>query len=139
MSYTQFVATASLSVVDDFNLKSYLDAISTRSLTEENFLLEEYGEVDGKIDLDFDSYVHQVGDRILIECDTEEDNNNSEVWDWLIDQFLPIMTSQFVEIKSATVDSRNGVDIDFTLYGKDHKIVQLSDLVGNYLSSLAVQ
>lgn len=139
MSYTQFVATASLSVVDNFNLKSYLDAISTRSVTEENFLLEEYGEVDGKIDLDFDSYVHQVGDRILIECDTEEYNNNAEVWDWLIDQFIPVMTSQFVEVKSATVDSRAGVDIDFTLYGKDHQVVQLSDLVGNYLCSLAVQ
>ena len=138
MSYTQFVATATCTVVDGFNLQSYLDAISERSVKEQNFLFEEYGEENGKIDLDFDAYVRQVGDNILIECDTEEYNSNSEVWDWLIDQFVPIMTSRFVEIKSATIDSRDGVDIHVAYLGKDNNYISTDDLIKNYISTVPV-
>jgi len=138
MSYTQFVATATCTVVDGFNLQSYLDAISERSVKEQNFLFEEYGEENGKIDLDFNAYVRQVGDNILIECDTEEYNSNSEVWDWLIDQFVPIMTSRFVEIKSATIDSRDGVDIHVAYLGKDNNYISTDDLIKNYISTVPV-
>lgn len=132
MSYTQFVATASLTVCEGFNLQSYLDAISERSVKEDNFLMEHYGEVDGKIDIDFEDYVRQSYGNILIECDTEENNNNSEVWDWLIDQFIPVMNSQFVQIKSATIDSRSGVDIGFSLYDKMGKVVDLTEIMEVY-------
>ena len=138
MSYTQFVATATCTVVDGFNLQSYLDAISTRCVKEQNFLFEEYGEENGKIDLDFNAYVRQVGDNILIECDTEEYNGNSEVWDWLVDQFVPIMTSRFVEIKSATIDSRDGVDIHVAYLGKDNNYISTDDLIKNYISTVPV-
>ena len=132
MSYTQFVATATLTVVDDFNLQSYLDALSERCVKEENFIFEFYGEVDGKVDMEFSAYVHQVGSNILIECDTEEYNGNSEVWDWLIDQFLPVMTSEFAEIKSASIDSRSGVDVDVCFYTKDGNCISTDD-IGNIL------
>lgn len=132
MSYTQFVATASLTVCEGFNLQSYLDAISERSVKEDNFLMEHYGEVNGKIDIDFEDYVRQSDGNILIECDTEENNNNSEVWDWLIDQFIPVMNSQFVQIKSATISSRSGVDIGFSLYDKMGKVVDLTEIMEVY-------
>jgi hypothetical protein len=132
MSYTQFVATASCTVCEGFNLQSYLDAISKRSVKEDNFMMEHYGEVDGKIDIDFEDYVRQSDGNILIECDTEENNNNSEVWDWLIDQFIPVMNSQFVQIKSATIDSRSGVDIGFSLYDKMGKFVDLTEIMEVY-------
>jgi hypothetical protein len=132
MSSTQFVATASLTVCEGFNLQSYLDAISERSVKEDNFLMEHYGEVNGKIDIDFEDYVRQSDGNILIECDTEENNNNSEVWDWLIDQFIPVMNSQFVQIKSATIDSRSGVDIGFSLYDKMGKVVDLTEIMEVY-------
>ena len=138
MSYTQFVSTATCTVVDGFNLQSYLDAISTRCVKEQNFLFEEYGEENGKIDIDFDAYVRQVGDNVLIECDTEESNCNSEVWDWLVDQFLPVMTSRFVEIKSATIDSRSGVDVHVAYLGKDNNYISTDDLIKNYISSVTV-
>lgn len=138
MSYTQFVATATCTVVDGFNLQSYLDAISTRCVKEQNFLFEEYGEENGKIDLDFDTYVRQVGDNVLIECDTEESNGNSEVWDWLVDQFVPIMNSRFVEIKSATIDSRSGVDVHVAYLGKDNNYISTDDLIKNFASTVPV-
>jgi hypothetical protein len=138
MSYTQFVSTATCTVVDGFNLQSYLDAISTRCVKEQNFLFEEYGEENGKIDIDFDAYVRQVGDNVLIERDTEEYNGSSEVWDWLVDQFVPVMTSRFVEIKSATIDSRSGVDVHVAYLGKDNNYISTDDLIKNYISSVAV-
>lgn len=138
MSYTQFVATATLSVFEGFNLKSFLDAISERSVKEKNFLFEEYGEVDGKIDINFEDYVRESCGNILIEVDTEEMNSNSEVWDWLIDQFIPVMKSEYVQIKSATIDSRSGVDIDFMLYNKLGKVVDLNEIMSVYRDAVTV-
>jgi hypothetical protein len=132
MSYTQFVATATLTVCEGFNLQSYLDAISERCVKEENFIFEEYGEAGGKVDVDFSSYVRESGGNILIEVDTEEYNSNSEVWDWLIDQFIPVMKSDYVKVKSATIDSRSGVDIDFSLYSKMGKVVDLDEILQTY-------
>ena len=132
MSYTQFVSTATLTVVDGFNLQSYLDAISVRCVEEENFIFEENGEVD----VDFSAYVRQNDDVIFIECDTEEYNSNSEVWDWLVDQFVPVMTSRFVEIKSASIDSRDGVEVDVAYLGKDGKYITTTDLIQNYISNV---
>ena len=132
MSYTQFVATASLTVCEGFNVQSYLDAISERCVKEDNFMVEHYGEVDGKVDIDFNDYVRESGGQILIEMDSEESNGNSEVWDWLIDQFLPIMKSDYVQIKSASIDSRSGVDIGFSLYSKTGKVVDLDEIMKTY-------
>ncbi len=138
MSYTQFVATATCTVVDGFNLESYLDAISERCVKEENFIFEEYGEEGDRIDVDFSAYVRQNGDNILIECDTEEYNGNSEVWDWLIDQFIPIMNSRFMEIKSATVDSRDGVDVGVCYYDKNGNCIDTDKLIKNYIDTVPV-
>jgi hypothetical protein len=136
MSYTQFVSTATLTVVDGFNLQSYLDAISVRCVKEENSIFDEFDEENGKVDVDFSAYVRQNDDVILIECDTEEYNSNSEVWDWLVDQFVPVMTSRFVEIKSASIDSRDGVEVDVAYLGKDGKYITTTDLIQNYISNV---
>jgi len=139
MSYTQFFSTATCTVVDEFNLQSYLDAISERCVKEENSIFEFYGlDSNNLLDVDFADYVRQLGDTILIECDTEEINSNSEVWDWLIDQFVPIMTSRFVTIKSATVDSRNGVNVDVSYLDKNKQYISTDDLIENYISSVPV-
>ena len=133
MSYTHFAYTATCTVVDGFNLKSYLDAISERCVKEDNFIVENYGEYEGKLDLDFSKYVRELGNKILIECDSEESNGDSEVWDWLVDQFVPVMTSQFVEIKSATIDSRSGLDCDQSYLLKDGTLIG-SDEIANIIS-----
>lgn len=136
MSYTQFVGTATLSVFDGFNLNSYLDSIAERCVREQNFIYEEYGEENGKVDISFNDYVREVGDKILIECDTEETNGNSEVYDWLIEQFIPIMNSRFIEIKSAVIDSRTGVDVDIFYINKLGETIGTQDLIEKYIQSL---
>ena len=133
MSSTQFLATATCTVVDGFNLKSYLDAISERCVKEDNFIVENYGEYEEKLDLDFSQYVREQGNKILIECDSEESNGDNQVWDWLVYQFVPVMTSQFVEIKSVTIDSRSGLDCSQSYLLKDGTLIG-SDEIANIIS-----
>lgn len=131
MSYTQFVATAKCQVVDDFNLQSYLDGLSVRCVEEENSIFEFYGvDSNDDLDVDFADYVRISGGKLLIECDTEELNSNSEVWDWLIDQFIPVMTSNIMEINSATIDSRSGVECSTSYYKKDGTFIGSDDVYG---------
>lgn len=128
MSYTHFFATANLTVCDGFNVEFYLNAISERCIKEQNFIFENYGEEDGKVDVNFGDYVRQYGGKVLIELDSEESNCDSEVWDWLIHQFLPIMNSKFIDIKSASFDSREGVDCSISYYMKDGTFIGSDDI-----------
>jgi len=137
MSYTQFVATAFCTVVDDFNLESYLEAISKRCVKEDNFIAEEYGVNEDQVDVNFDTYVRMVGSNVLIECDTEENNNNSDIWDWLVDQFVPVMISDLMEIKSAMIDSRSGFDVSISYLTKTGDVITTNDLLENYKNSMS--
>ncbi len=138
MSYTQFVATATCNVVDGFDLQSYLDGLSKRCVKEENFIFDFYGlDSNDELDVDFGDYVRMVGDQVLIECDTEEINSNSEVWDWLADQFVPVMTSQLMEVKSASIDSRSGVDVGISYLTKTGDCITTDDLIENYKNNLS--
>jgi len=139
LSYTQFVATASCLVVDDFNLQSYLDGLSVRCIEEENSIFKFYGlDSNDNLDVDFADYVSISGGKLLIECDTEELNSNGDVWDWLIDQFIPVMTSRFMEVKSTTIDSRSGVDVNISYYDKNGTSINTDDLIRNYINSVPV-
>ena len=128
MSYTHVSSTAKLTVCDDFDVASYLDAISERCVREQNFIWYEFGEEDGKVDINFGNYVRQYGNKVLIELDSEDDNYDSEVWDWLLDQFLPVMDSKFMKIKNASFDSRDGVDCNTSYYMKDGTIIGDDDI-----------
>jgi hypothetical protein len=134
MSYTHFTSTATCDVVENFNLESFLDGLAQRCISEPNFIFDEFGEVDGKLDLNFNDYVYHVGDKMVIEVDTEECNNNSEVWDWLLDQFLPIMTSKVMRINSASYDSKSGMESDVTFYSKDGTILSVENLIEAYFT-----
>jgi hypothetical protein len=134
MSYTHFTATATCDVVENFNLDSFLAGLAQHCVKEGNFIFDEFGEVDGKLDLDFNNYVLHIGDKVVIEVDTEECNNNSEVWDWLLDRFLPIMTSKVMRINSASYDSRTGMESDVTFYTKEGTILSAENLIEAYFT-----
>jgi hypothetical protein len=136
MSYIQFVGTASLQVPEDFDLDSTLADLSRKCVAEDNFIAVNYGEEDGVLDLDFESYVRFSDGEILIEIDTEESNGDSEVWDWLIDQFVDFMISPVIEVKSACIDSRSGVDVDVYFYTKNRECIYTAELIRNHLNSV---
>lgn len=147
MSYTTFQGTAICKVPSFFNLDRFIERLHLKCINEDNFIVENYGvlEVDNiesledgteitnkgkEVDIDFNEYIRQYGDKIYINVDSEE--TDSDVWDWLIDQFISEMTSNVMVVKSATVDSRSGVDITFTLYNKIGDRITLNDLIENY-------
>lgn len=132
MSYTQFFGTATLTVDESFNLDSFLNTLSYNSVADDNFLVEQYGVVGNKIDLDFGWYVTHIDNQILIKIDTEESNGNSEVWDFLIDKFAPIMTSELMKVQSTSVCSRNGVDSCVFYVTKEGKQIDSEEMVENY-------
>jgi len=134
MSYTHFTSTATCDVVENFNLESFLDGLAQRCISELNFIFDEFGEVDGKLDLNFNNYVRHVGDKMVIELDTEECNNNSEVWDWLLDQFLPVMMSKVMRIDSASYDSKSGMESDVSFYTREGRTLSVEKLIKAYFT-----
>ena len=137
MSYTQFVGTATLTVDLPFDLEVYLQKLAAKCVAEGNFIVDNYGVTDGVLDLDFESYVRMTSDgQILIELDTEESMMDSEVWDWLIDQFVDVMISSVIEVKTACIDSRNSVDLDVYFYTKNRECIYTADLIRNHLKSV---
>jgi hypothetical protein len=135
MSYTQFVATAKCQVADNFNLNEYLVTLSDFVANHLDDLPEdvscEVGDYtqDELIDA-FRNYVRELGGLVLVECDTEERCHNSCIWDWLCDQVRQdLMTSKVMEIHSATIDSRSGVESSFGFYTKSGKWIGSDDIM----------
>ncbi len=137
MSYTQFVATAKCSVAEDFNLNDYLTSLSDfiANHIDDDSLCDSIEWVFADVTQDesisiLEGYVRELGGQVYIECDTEESNGNSDVWDWLCDQVREdVMTSKLMEINSATIDSRSGVETSNGFYTKSGKWIGPDDIM----------
>lgn len=132
MSYTQFVATAKCQVADNFDLKDSLVSVVDFLGNHEddyNFLFDSYSDHthDDWVSL-LEDYVTLHGNTLLINCDTEDDCGNSEVWDFLVDAYLPMMTSKLMEINTGTIDSRSGFDCGTSYYTKEGKFFGSDDI-----------
>lgn len=124
MSYTTRNYSASCKVADDFNLKEYLTSLvdfvgnHLDDLPESIHWLGEYYHEE--LIKTFELYVRESGGKILIELDSEENNYDSDVWDWLCDQIREdVMTSRVMTINYATDDSREGLTVSSSYYTKD--------------------
>ena len=76
--------------------------------------------------------IKESGGSITIATDSDESNSNSEVWDWLVDQFIPVMKSEVAVIKSASISYKSGVDIGFSLISKTKGLVSEDEIVEVY-------
>jgi hypothetical protein len=138
MSYTQFVATAKCQVNDNFNLNEYLTTLSDfianhidDDKLDENIRWEFEDYTQDEVIDTLRNYVRELGGMVLVECDTEERCSNSDLWDWLCDQVRQdVMESKVMEIHTATIDSRSGVDSSFGFYTKSGKWIGSDDIMG---------
>lgn len=136
MSYTQFTSTATCQVVEGFNLDSFLDALHQRCINEDNFIAQNYGldlEEEHEIcDLDFHNYVTLSGQDLTINLDTEETcYGDSEVYDWLVEQFIPVMTSRYLKVEGITMDSY--CHYGYTAFhDKNGNVLTVDDLLAHY-------
>jgi len=135
MSYTQFVATAKCQVPADFNLKEYLTSLTDFVANHIDDLPDDIAnelcdyEYDDVLNI-LEKYVRELGSDVLIEMDSEESNGNSIIWDWLCDQFREdVMTGKMMEIHTASIDSRSGLDSSNGFYTKTGRWIGSDDIL----------
>lgn len=133
MSYTHSTATASCQVAENFDLdeyvKSLVDFIGNHvdDLPQSIQWLGDYTHEE-LVDT-FNEYVRWGGDKILIQLDSEEDNHDSDLWDWLCDQIREdVMTSKFMQTNWSTNDSKYGVECGTSYYLKDGTFIGSDDV-----------
>lgn len=139
MSFTSFTSKATFDVVEGFNMDSFLLGLSKRCVNEHNFIAETYGldpENEELCDLDFHDYVTHEGTEITVNLDTDDSGiGDSEVFDWLTDQFIPVMTSEFMRIESVTMDSRDGNSCHIAFQNKNGDLIDVDVLLRHYLKT----
>ena len=136
MSYTQFVCTAKCKVAEDFDLQQYImtlaDFIANHiddDTLDESIVYEFEGATHEGVCEKLNEFFSVVGDQLLLTVDSEE--QNTAVHDWLIDQVLnDVMISEVMEINSASIDSRMGVECGTSYYKKDGTFIGSDDVYG---------
>ena len=140
MSYTQFVGTAKCRVAKDFDLNQFLmstaDWIGNNvdnqedenlSANDKEALWHFEDRTHEGVCSDLEGYLQLTGDQLLINVDSEE--QNTMIWDWLIDQVLhSVMVSNIMEVNSASIDSRMGVECGVSYYTRNGKFFGSDDV-----------
>jgi hypothetical protein len=135
MSTIQFIATAKCQVPTDFNLKEYLTSLTDFVTNHIDDLPEDIANELGDYDHDdvlniLENYVRELASNVLIECDSEESNGHSRIWDWLCDQFREdVMTGKMMEIHTASINSRSGLDSSYCFYTKSGRWIGSDDIL----------
>lgn len=77
-------------------------------------------------------YVDLSGNTLTIAMDSVEDNNyDSEVFDFLTNHYINFMTSKFMKVTWTTYDSRDGMSGDTCYYDKEHNQINVEELLEN--------
>lgn len=115
MSTTTFTGTATCEVAPDFNLDTYLDTLCdfVQNHLEDlpdNLQTEFEDMTVDELKAELGNYLSLNREYLWIECDTDESNGNSEIWEFLIDQVSQDVMKDVMEVYSTISDSRSGVD-----------------------------
>lgn len=132
MSYTQYIGVSHCQVEKYYDLESHLDRISLKITDDfdnldENVKWELEDLIHNEIKDVLRSYIVHDDDSIRLVCESEEQNSNSMVWEYLIQEYCSVMTSEFMEIVSTSIDSRSGVSSSTTFYNKFGEYVDLNE------------
>ena len=137
MSTTFYTAEARIPRSKYFDLDKFISEVSDQCIREDNFIVENYGVVDGKVDCDLASYVNIDSDDniIRINVDTSGDTSASDtdVFDWLVDRAVDF-TGEYAQVSWGCEDSRsgtsnwsytiiNGSQVDSDTLIQDHKVL----------------
>ena len=124
MSYTQHSATATCTITNVLDtadlisqvydyLTNHEDKAPTELLNCESF--QEFADC-------LEPYV-QLSDNILtLSIDTDDSNNDCEVFDFLVDHYTHLMSNKFMKVVWVTYDSREGLSGDVGYYDKQGEI-----------------
>ena len=133
MSYTQHcaIATCNINNVLDVNdLCSQLyDYLTNHEDEGPGALLdctsfEEFADV-------VSAYLELGNDNLTVTLDTEESNNDNEIFDFLTDYYALRMTSKFMKIVWTSYDSRAGLSGDCTYLDNNNNFIDIETLLNS--------
>jgi hypothetical protein len=129
MNHTSSTSTCKVS--DNFNLESFLTNIIKFSISNKNFIIDLYSTEDESILMsNLKNYINQFENNIYINYDSLMVNNNENIFNFLINQIIPIMSSEYLELNSSERTETLDPKVDNTrndktfFYYKDGKIIE---------------
>lgn len=131
MSYTQHAATATCqitNVIDTSDLISQVYDYLTNHENEAPIDLLNCDSFDEFSDI-LEAYVSVVDNTLTINMDTEESNSDGEVFDFLMDHYAHLMSSDFMKVVWVSYDSRSGLSADCTYYDKQGEMIDVEKLL----------
>jgi len=135
MSYTQHTATATCTYDKVLDLSDLLSKLYYRMLLEVsskdniptdllNTSQEEFADI-------VESYTSLCGNEIEVILDTEEANNDTEIFEYVTGHLIEIMTSKFMKEVWVSYDSREGLSANTIYYDKTGKIIDVEAMLNS--------
>jgi hypothetical protein len=131
MSYTHSVAYATCTVNNFLDVSDLCHALYA-------YLSDNSGEVPQNL---FDcagveefadaveGYIELNGEHLTISLDTEEANNDNEIFDCIASYCALRMSSKFMKITYISDDSREGLSADTTYYDNTDSFIDIESLI----------
>jgi ATP adenylyltransferase/5',5'''-P-1,P-4-tetraphosphate phosphorylase II len=131
MSYTQHTATAVceitnvldtadlISRIHDY-LTNHEDEAPTELLNCECY--EHFADI-------LEMFVVVENNVLTISADTEENNSDIEVFDFLLDHCCHLMSSKFMKVTWISYDSRGGLSADCTYYDNQGNLINIERML----------
>lgn len=133
MSYTHSVAYATCTVnsfldVSDLCHALYAYLSDNSGKVPQNLFdcagVEEFADA-------VESYIELNGENLTVSLDTEEANNDNEIFDCIASYCALRMTSKFMKITYISDDSREGLSADITYYDNTDSFIDVEALISS--------
>lgn len=130
MSFTQHAAIATSRQHKFLDLYDFCSALYTHTVNDET-APEELRELETAsefADLICD-YIELIGGELTVKFDTEEANNNTEIFDYITTYAAERMDAPFMKIMWISSDSREGLSADCTYYDNQNNLINVEQLI----------
>lgn len=112
MSFSQTFSQVVCQVNPGFNLEQYCLNLHNICISENNFIVQQYGIVDDLVDIMFGDYLSQEGNQVTISFDSEEDDH--DVYTWICQNIRDEMSSIFQISQAVCIGSESaGMSVSF--------------------------
>jgi len=135
MSTIVFSGSSFCKVSPGFSLSNFIQGLHLSSINNSNDIFESYGlgETENELDLDFESYLSQEGDVVSVAMDTAEDNYDSNVYNFIQQELMEVMTSKCLTSTWCNLDSRYGSTFGTEYFDKSGNIIDVEALIETHL------
>lgn len=142
MASTQVVQDAELTMT--LNPKTFNEILMKKCVKENNFIRSIYGVWGPDDNLKLDCNFYELGYinylkirdeyRVNIRMDSARDNENEEVFNWLLGQFREVMTSNYMKLDASFINSY-GTQKTTSLIDRNGEDIPMEKLIECYLKN----